>query len=223
MADPSVLNKRSGPRDGARLKKWVIGAAVVLIVVLVMGFLWWPKSLINLGKNDNMTTAGVYSRWGAGDVVMLVRHAERCDRSSHPCLGPADGITRIGNESATELGKALKTLGMSKTDVLSSPLHRTAQTAFAMTGKTAADQDWLVNCSQSMLDNVLAHKTAHRNLILVTHSDCISKLEAQLGYTHVATSEYTSALLVSVGPDNKPNILGFINVQDWQSTQDKKP
>jgi len=222
----AVLDGHSGARDSARLKKIALAALLLLIVSLIMGFIWWPKSLVNLGQGDNMTTAGVYSQWEAGDVVVLVRHAERCNRSNHPCLGPADGITQMGSDSAIALGKALTTLGMSKTDVLTSPLPRTAQTAYAMFSKAAVAQTWLVDCEQSpqnMLKDVVAHKVAHRNLILVTHSGCISKFEKQLGYAHAPASEYTSSLFLTLRTDNKPSAVGYLNVEDWQSVLDKKP
>ncbi len=225
-ADPAVLNRRSGPPDMARLKKLALAAVLLLIVVVIIGFVWWPKSLVNLGRSDNMTTAGVYSQWEAGDVVLLVRHAERCDRSKHPCLGPADGITQIGNDSAVALGKALNTLGMSRTDTFTSPLPRTVQTAAAILGKAAVEQAWLVDCEQSpqiMLSNALAHKLPHRNLVLVTHSGCISKFEKQLGFNHAPSSEYASSLFVSLSSNNKPTALGYLNVEDWQSVLDKKP
>lgn len=226
LADPAVLDRRSGERDSARLKKVALAVVLLLIVVLIMGFVWWPKSLVNLAQGDNMTTAGVYSQWEAGDVVVLVRHAERCDRSSHPCLGPADGITQIGSATAVALGKALNTLGMTRTDTFTSPLPRTVQTAYAMIGKSAVEQAWLVDCEQSpqiMLKNVLAHKVPHRNLVLVTHSGCISKFEKQLGFAHAPSSEYSSSLFLSLGSDNKPTALGILNVEDWQSVLDKKP
>jgi len=223
VLNPAALNKPSGVLDSARFKKLALSAIITLVLALIMGFFWWPKSLTNLGTDDKMTTSGAYSSWEAGDVVMLVRHAERCDRSGHPCLGPADGITRVGSDTAVELGKALRTLGMSKTDVLTSPLHRTAQTAFSMMGKAIVEQEWLVNCEQSMINDIVAHKIAHRNLVLVTHSGCIGNLEKKLGFTHTPTAEYTSALLISIGPDHQPKPLGYMNVQDWQATLDKKP
>jgi phosphohistidine phosphatase SixA len=226
LADLAVLKKGSGGRDSARFKKVALVAVLLLIVVLSAGFIWWPKSLVNLGRDDNMTTAGVYSQWEAGDVVLIVRHAERCDRSSHPCLGPADGITQVGKDTAVALGKALNTLGMSRTDTFTSPMTRTVQTANAMFGKATVEQAWLVDCEQSpqiMLTNVLTHKMPHRNLVVVTHSGCISKLEKQLGFPHAPSTEYTSSLFLSLGSNNKPTALGFLNVEDWQSVLDKKP
>jgi phosphohistidine phosphatase SixA len=209
--------------NAQRFKKIVLGAVLILCVALIVGFVWWPRSLTDLGKHENMITAGVYSHWQAGDVVALVRHAERCDRSSNPCMGPADGITQAGSDTAVVLGKAFNRLGMSNTDVMSSPLQRTVQTSFSMFGKASPAQAWLSTCEHAMLDNLLSHKTPHRNMVLVTHSGCISTLEKELGFTHAKTSEYASTLLVSIGPDGKPKVLGFINYPDWASTLDKRP
>nr|WP_232000375.1 histidine phosphatase family protein [Pseudomonas asplenii] len=164
-----------------------------------------------------MHSTGVYAHWKAGDVIVLVRHAERCDRSSNPCLGPADGITQLGNHSATDVGNALQNIGMTNTDVLSSPTTRTTQTARAMFGKTALTADWLLSCGPSLGQDALAHKAAHRNLVLVTHSGCIDDLEKQLGYRHPNKSEYTSSVFVSVGADGQLNLLGTLNAEDWQS------
>jgi phosphohistidine phosphatase SixA len=222
-ATPGALTTFPGLRDAARLKKFGLSALIAIIVALALGFIWWPKTLTNLAKGDNMTTAGFYASWEAGNVVMLIRHAERCDRSSHPCLGPVDGITKVGSDTGVEMGKALRTLGLSKTDIFTSPLNRTAQTTFAMLGKAGVDQDWLGTCEQSMPTNLVAHKVAHRNLVLVTHTGCITKVERQLGFGHVKNPEYTSALMISIGPDQQPKALGYINVEDWQATLDKKP
>ncbi|WP_397448289.1 histidine phosphatase family protein [Pseudomonas sp. NA-150] len=198
--------------------------AFLIVVAVVVGFTLWPKSIANLGKNNQMATLGVYSQWQAGNVVVLVRHAERCDRSSNPCLGPADGITRVGNDSGIEAGVGFKNLGLSNTDILASPLHRTAQTATAIFGKAVPEQDWLVSCeSGNMLTDIVAHKVDHRNLVLVTHSGCIGGLEKQLGYPHADTAEYTSSLFISLGTDKQPKILGLINVQDWPATLNKQP
>ncbi|MEA9976874.1 MULTISPECIES: histidine phosphatase family protein [unclassified Pseudomonas] len=170
-----------------------------------------------------MMTSDVYSHWQQGDIVALVRHAERCDRSANPCLGPEDGITKAGSDTAALVGKAFNRLGMANTDVMSSPLHRTQQTSFAMFGKASPDEEWLAKCEHAMLDDLVAHKTAHRNMVLVTHSGCISTLEKELGFAHPKTSEYASTLFVSISADGHPKVLGLINYQDWEATLNKKP
>lgn len=205
-----------------RAKSALLAIGMILTALTATGFALWPKSPIDLAVRDHMRSTGVYAQWKAGDVIVLVRHAERCDRSNNPCLGPEDGITRLGNRSAADVGRAFQQVGMSNTDVLSSPVTRTAQTAEAMFGKSAITADWLVSCGPTLGQDALAHKAAHRNLVLVTHSGCIDDLEKQLGYRHVAKSEYTSSVFVSVGTDGNLTMLGILNAEDWQSALSTK-
>jgi phosphohistidine phosphatase SixA len=203
------------------IKRFATAVAVV-VALLITGCALWPKSPLNLGDGEHMAAAGVFERWQAGDVVVLVRHAERCDRSSNPCLGPADGITGIGSDAAANVGKAFQAMGMKNTDVLNSPLTRTAQTARYMFGNESVSQEWLATCGQTLRDDVSAHKVAHRNLVLVTHSGCISDFESQMGFKHAPSSEYASSLFVSINAAGQPQVLGIVNAQDWQSVLDKR-
>jgi hypothetical protein len=134
----------------SRLIKLVAVAATLVIAALVMGFVWWPRSPVNLGTAGSEVTSNLVHRWQAGEVVVLVRHAERCDRSNNPCLGPADGITRVGSDAAIAVGQGFMHLGMAQTDVLSSPATRTAQTSHFMFGKDAITQEWLVSCGKTL-------------------------------------------------------------------------
>jgi phosphohistidine phosphatase SixA len=204
------------------LIKRLATAAAVIIVLLISGFTSWPKSPLNLGDGGHMAAAGVFEQWQAGNVVVLVRHAERCDRSSNPCLGPADGITRIGSAAVANVGEAFQAMGMDNTDIMNSPLTRTAQTARYMFDKESVSQEWLATCGKTMRDDVLAHKVAHRNLVLVTHSGCISDLESQMGFKPARSREYGSALFVSVDVGGQPQVLGILNPQDWQSVLDNR-
>lgn len=200
-----------------RSRKIIFSAIAVALTIVVSGFMLWPATPQDLALDNQMQQSGLYEHWRAGQVIVLVRHSERCDRSANPCLGPADGITQLGNHSATDVGNALQNIGMTNTDVLSSPTTRTTQTARAMFGKTALTADWLLSCGPSLGQDALAHKAAHRNLVLVTHSGCIDDLEKQLGYRHPNKSEYTSSVFVSVGADGQLSLLGTLNAEDWQS------
>ncbi|MEB0045201.1 MULTISPECIES: histidine phosphatase family protein [unclassified Pseudomonas] len=210
-----MISKRS---KTSRSIKIVLAACVLLAVVLVTTYFLFTRSPANLGNAGSQASAELLRQWKAGEVAALVRHAERCDRSSNPCLGPADGITRIGSEAAATVGQGFMQLGMSQTDVFTSPMTRTQQTARAMFDKDAATQEWLTGeCSQNLRDDVIAHKVPHRNLVLVTHSGCISHFEAQSGFKHAAATEYTSSLFVSIGNDGKLKVLGVLNAADWHS------
>lgn len=53
---------------------------------------------------DNKTLARLAQQH---PVVVLFRHAERCDRSTNQCLSDKTGITVKGTQDARELGNAL--------------------------------------------------------------------------------------------------------------------
>lgn len=113
------------------------------------------------------------------------------------------------------MGAAFASLGMANTDIVSSPLTRTVQTAQEMFNVRGTEQTWVHECGSHLAEDIAARKVAGRNLLLVTHSGCISELEAQTGFPHATVAEYTSTLAASVGVDGKLKVLGVINAQDW--------
>jgi len=197
------------------MRKLALVTLTLLVAALVMGFVAWPTSPMLLAQGDQLQKSGVLQHWQAGEIVVLVRHAERCDQSNNPCLGPADGITEVGRDAARQVGQALDSLGLADTDLLTSPATRTVQTAHYLSAQVVPQQEWLAACGASMGAEVRAHKTAQRNLVLVTHSGCISDFEAQNGFKNARKAEYTSALFAAVGPDRKLHILGTVNDVDW--------
>ena len=81
-----------------------------------------------------------------------------------------------------------------------------------------ATQDWLAECDRSFARNAFSHKQPGHNLVLVTHSGCIDRVERQLKVPGgERSSEYASALFVSMGSNGKPRILGQMNAEYWQN------
>lgn len=197
--------KQSGLRFGA----------LIALSLVVMGAMLWPTTPQNLGVDNRLVTSGALAAWRSGNLIVLVRHEERCDRSSNPCLGPVDGLTRPGSVSAVAVGSAFHTLGMSHSDVLSSPTTRTVQTSQFMFGDVHVLPDRLTLCGTALAHDLPARKIAGRNLLLVTHSECIGDLERVLGYPHADGAEYGSSLFVRVGTNGKLKVLGVLNSQDW--------
>ena len=220
----SFSHKGSQPPVQAKrlLKSLLSLGGVLLVAALVTGFVWWQKSPVNLVDAGTQVRTQLLQEWAAGEVVVLVRHAERCDRSNNPCLGPPDGITRLGSEAAKVVGQGFLGLGMTQADVFSSPLTRTMQTAHYMFGKDAPAQDWLATCGSTLRNDVVAHKRAGHNLVLVTHSGCISDFEAQTGFKHAATSEYGSSLFVHIAKDGELQIVGIVKAEDWHLLSNQK-
>lgn len=194
-------------------------ASLCAVAALAILSLWLIRgvAIVDLGSESQMRSSGVYADWAKGEVIVLVRHAERCDRSTHPCLDDPQGITRVGSQAAAQVGEGLQQLGLQRTDVLASPLVRTQQTAHFMFGTLATSEGWLQQCNHDFAGNALARKAAERNLVLVTHSGCIDQLERQLGVPGgQRSSDYAQAVFVSVGANGTPRILGRMNAPEWR-------
>lgn len=199
-----------------RLPLIKIAAALLLSFgLLFAAYQVWHRSPLDLGESGVAEASELYARWKAGDVVVLVRHGERCDQSDNACFGPEDGITRLGRDVAAQVGSAFAAMGLSNTDVLNSPLTRTTQTSQAMFGQVSKAQDWLVNCDDDMSQDIKAHKARGRNMVLVTHSGCISDFNAVLGFPNALTAEYSSALFTTLDRDGQLQVLGVVNAEDW--------
>jgi len=212
----TLTKPRSYQTRAKRLKKiWQGIAAITLLGVLLAGFLAWPVSPPNLGAGNRLLTSGLLTSWREGNLVVLVRHEERCDRSSNTCFGPADGLTIKGTQQAAETGKSFKILGMERADVFSTPTTRTAQTSLFMFGKTEVSPGPLAICGDAMGEELLSHKQPGRNLVLITHSGCISDIERALGYPHAKSTEYGSALFIKVLGNGELKAVGIINSGDW--------
>jgi phosphohistidine phosphatase SixA len=194
----------------------LLGCLLVLTLAGVSYTLRQPAAPVDLAEGNHLMTSGFYASWQRGDLVVLMRHVERCDHSTNPCLAQPDGITRKGNDVATALGTSIRALDLSSTDLYNSPLRRTEQTAQAVFHRTTAAQDWLINCRKTMLDDVLRHKLDHRNLMLVTHSECIAQLEKSLNVASPDSLDYGASLVVAVNPrDQSVRVLGIVDARSW--------
>lgn len=216
VINPALTQPCSPGAVPGRLKKILLSVAGILVIsALIAGAVMLPLSPPDLAVGKRLISSGMLADWRAGNLIVVVRHAERCDRSTNPCLGPPDGLTIVGTEAATALGNAFKTLGMEQTDILSSPATRTAQTALFMFGKANLATESLGACTKTLSEQVVEQKVAGRNLILVTHSGCIADFESELGFPHAAGAEYASSFIVSVTPNGSLKVVGIMNAQDW--------
>ena len=221
MLQGTIAN--TAPPTGRKRFRQISGKAVIvsLCALLAIAVLttWFSTRtrIVDLGSDNQMHSSGVYTDWAKGAVIVLVRHAERCDRSHNPCLDDPSGITLDGSQAASDVGHGIQRLGLDNAQVLSSPEVRTQQTAHFMFGKAIASEDWLKQCDKGFADAAFKHKRADHNLVLVTHSGCIDHLERQLNVPGgERSSAYASALFVSMGSNGKARILGQMNANEWR-------
>ena len=209
--------KRSIDLSGvARFRNtWVVLAASVLVIPLTL-WLLVPAAVPDLAHGNVAGAQALASGWARGDMIVLVRHVERCDHSKAACLTGNDGITDRSRSVAVAVGAQFEHLGLNNADIYNSPVMRTVQTAGYMFNRAASGEDWLINCKGRMLQDALAHKVPGRNLILVTHSECMAQIEKNL---KVPASDlgYGSSLFVSAANPAAPKMLGFIEASDWRT------
>jgi phosphohistidine phosphatase SixA len=220
------------PIDGSLISRFVPhslrlhGKYLALIVItLVLGIvvLWCLTAtpVMDLGAGNNMIKSQLKEKWMQGSIVVLVRHAERCDRSANPCLGDAEGITVNGSNAAIAVGTGLRQLGLDKARMIASPSTRTRQTADLISGRAVTTQDWVSACDSAFKDAVSAHKSRNENLILITHSGCIDHFERQMGVrAGQRSSAYTQSLFVEEDGRHEPRILGSLNAGQWKELAD---
>lgn len=200
----------------ARYRNTVVVLASALLVIPLTVWLLQPAAVPDLAHGNVAGARALFSGWAKGDMIVLVRHVERCDHSKAACLSGNDGITDRSRSVAVSVGAQFEQLGLDKADIYNSPMFRTAQTASYMFNKVVVDENWLISCKGTMLRDALAHKVAGHNLILVTHSECMSQIEKDL---KVPTSSlgYGASLFVSAEPGQAPRMLGFIEASDWRT------
>ena len=200
----------------ARYRNAVVVLASALLVIPLTLWLLRPAAVPDLAHGNVAGAKALMADWAKGDVIVLVRHVERCDHSSAVCLKGNDGITERSRRVAANVGGQFQRLGLSKADIYNSPLVRTAQTASFMFSKADVGEDWLINCKGTMLRDALAHKVAGRNLVLVTHSECMAQLEKALKLP-TSTLGYGASLFISAPTPQSTHMLGFIEASDWRT------
>ncbi|VVP70782.1 Lipopolysaccharide core heptose(II)-phosphate phosphatase [Pseudomonas fluorescens] len=200
----------------ARFRNAAVVLASALLVVPLTLFLLRPAAVPDLAHGNVAGARALQAGWAKGDMIVLVRHVERCDHSRAPCLSGNDGITDRSRSVAVAVGAQFEQLGLDRADFYNSPMMRTAQTSSYMFNKVNAGDEWLINCKGTMLRDAMAHKVAGRNLILVTHSECMSQLEKDLDLPS-STLGYGASLFITADPLKAPRMLGYIEASDWRS------
>ena len=196
----------------------VVIVASVLATALVLALLA-PAAAPDLAQPSHADRVLLLTdSWAKGDVIAVVRHGERCDRSSAQCLGPLDGVTVRGEATVQALGADFDQLGLTNADIYSSLLTRARQTADAMFVRPVEALDWLFNCRGSMLRDALQHKVPGRNLILVSHSECMDQLLTDMHLSTRTTFGYGATLFIRTNEANGvAQMLGYIEPKDWEN------
>lgn len=220
LAKPAALHLPDLPKKRFGCGRRAIAATLAALALGCAALLLPAQDAASpdLARGEPARLADLRAHWRDGDMIVLIRHVERCDRSEAPCLAAHDGITVRASSVARQVGDELRGLGLDNADIYNSPLTRTRQTAEYMFGPThSVAQDWLYQCKGTMLRDMLDHKQAQHNLVLVTHSECFAALMQELQLPDDTTPDYGSALFVFADKaSGAAQVLGHIDSADWR-------
>ncbi|WP_462383122.1 lipopolysaccharide core heptose(II)-phosphate phosphatase PmrG [Pseudomonas sp. Marseille-QA0892] len=201
--------------SSARRKYTFAAVLGAVFGVALVAFLLHPPEIADLSEESRHELPDLLAQWDKGNVIVLLRHLERCDKEDSPCLEGTEGITARSVGIGQLLADSYTRLGLANTTILNSPLTRTAQTESIVFADVGADMNWLYECRNTMLSDALAHKAPGKNLVLVTHSSCIEAFEQALGYDS-DTPAYGASLFFSADArSGSLRVLGYLDADDW--------
>ncbi|AHG40756.1 Ais protein [Pseudomonas syringae CC1557] len=223
MADTVINNKNLPPVAGIhrhfKTHQNIVSISIVVTLIAICAWFFTSFSsvhVVDLGAGNNLKVSGLREQWLRGDVVVMIRHAERCDRSTNPCMASAEGITLKGRNAALAVGAGLQKMGLARARVVASPKVRTQQTAELVAGHAVQTQEWINACDGGFVKAVQAHKVSGENLVLITHSGCIDQFERKVGVPGgERSSDYAEAFFVQVDGSQRPKVLGSLNAEQW--------
>nr|WP_152960887.1 lipopolysaccharide core heptose(II)-phosphate phosphatase Ais [Escherichia coli] len=161
-------------RSSLKSKKYII---ILLALAAIAGLgthAAWSSN--GLPRIDNKTLARLARLAQQHPVVVLFRHAERCDRSTNQCLSDKTGITVKGTQDARELGNAFSA-DIPDFDLYSSNTVRTIQSAtWFSAGKKLTVDKRLLQCGNEIYSAIkdLQSKAPDKNIVIFTHNHCLT-------------------------------------------------
>ncbi len=156
-------------RSSLKSKKYfIILLALAAIAGLGTHAAWSSNGLPRI---DNKTLARLAQQH---PVVVLFRHAERCDRSTNQCLSDKTGITVKGTQDARELGNALALTSLISIFIPvipSGPFSRRP----GFRKKLTVDKR-LLQCGNEIYSAIkdLQSKAPDKNIVIFTHNHCLT-------------------------------------------------
>jgi phosphohistidine phosphatase SixA len=158
-----------------------------MVVAALTTWLATRTHIVDLGNEQQLSDSGLCSN-GDGAVIVMIRHAERCD--SAPAMPGRPHRYHRGRQRGWPGGPGPAPTGPGRGDLLSSPKLRTRQTAHFMLGQALASEDWLETCDKQFATKPWRKRSGH-NLVLVTHNGCIDHFARQ---QHVAGASAKAAM-----------------------------
>ena len=82
-------------------RRWLI-AAFTLVVIGLSVIVFESPAIADLSEDNRHEVPTLKAQWQKGEVIVLVRHLERCDKEDAPCLMGTEGCLLYTSDAADE-------------------------------------------------------------------------------------------------------------------------
>jgi len=159
------------------------------------------------------------SQWQKNNVIMVLRHATKCEKDVPPCIDGNEVLTQRGRLEAALIGEGVQSSLMGEYLVSHSYLNRTRDTALIAFGTSTPKAELSKSCKLSF-ENYVQSLETNTNHILVTHSSCINSLkrldgERLIGFNTGKDPHFGIAAFLENKPEGKPELIGCMWPTNW--------
>lgn len=200
------------PVSGLEPKKiyWFVVTAIIMILLFLAKPLW---AYINSHEIPSVSPQ-ILNTYDPAHIVILYRHAERCDRSFHPCYANQGGITIQGTQSASKMGEKVSNSFNGHYEIMSSDALRTRQTAHFFAEGKAVEIDSKLNdkqCNDAQYQHFLsAIQHNNKNMkIIFTHSTCLNYFANRFANEDF-DADYLSNLVIDITDPQHVRVIGSL-------------
>lgn len=169
--------------------------------------------------NDKYRLAYLKTRWEEQQVIMVLRHATKCDDELPDCINGNEALTEIGKFEAIAIGEGLRSLLGGPYSVSHSYLDRTRDTALLAFGNSLANDELAKPCKHTF-QHYLENRRFKTNRIFVTHSSCINSLKREdgkrlLGFNSGKEANFGIAAFLDHDEAGKTQVIGCVWPTQW--------
>lgn len=172
---------------------FILLSALGVFIGLSSGFAWSSNGLPRI---DSRTLGRLEEQH---PVIVLFRHAQRCDRSDNLCLSDKTGITEYGAQRARLLGREFGQ-EIKDYDLYASDTVRTIQSAiwFSPGKKLTVNKD-MHQCGAQTESAIkrIATRSVDKNVVIFTHNHCLTYLAKNMRGVKI-TPDYLDGLVMHV-------------------------
>ncbi|HCS7282863.1 TPA: lipopolysaccharide core heptose(II)-phosphate phosphatase [Escherichia coli] len=166
--------------------KFICTLAILILAVIIL--VWMVRTPTIIDMHYVSTLSKKYP------IIFLIRHGERCDRSSNVCLSYPTGITEKGTYKVQEYGNVFNKI-FSPYVIYATDTVRTIQTAKYFSGGEKLIIPDIYTCSDNATSKLKGYSSKNKVTVIFTHNHCLSRIAKKMNGWHLK-SDYLETLVL---------------------------